>query len=186
MNSPLSAATARASFLMCLKQIALTAVALNLAPGFSSAEEFHPLADELASKPPAASAQGKPACAPAKTYVDRINAGQYDQISSLFAPDAVFLTPTGQILTSREQIGQFYQKLLGRLQPAIVPISFIGDGRDCVMELVAATQLDKHARYRLSAIDHFTVNDAGLIAHMVVYLRPQANRDTQALKQSER
>lgn len=150
-----------------------TAACAGVCIAASAAEEYHPRADIFESKPPAASVQGKPACKTAQVYVDRINAGQYDKISGLFAADAVFLTPTGPILTSREEIGQFYRKLLGTLRPAIVPISFINEGRTCVMELAAATQVDNPTQYKLSAIDHFTMNDTGQIAHMIVYLRPQ-------------
>ncbi len=128
--------------------------------------------DTFASKPAEASSSGKPACAAAQRYVDLINAGQYDRLGELFAPDAVFMTPTGAVLVGRDEIGKFYTGLLGSLRPAIVPISFIQDGRHCVMELAAATQMDGHGQYRLSAIDHFTMNDAGLIAHLIVYLRP--------------
>jgi hypothetical protein len=144
--------------------------------GFAAAAagDSHPRSDTFQTKPSAASATGKSACGTAQIYVERINAGHYDQLSDLFAPDAVFLTPTGQVLTGRDQIGQFYRKLLGSLRPAIVPISFISDGRDCVMELAAATQADNSTQYRLSAIDHFTMNKAGQIVHMIVYLRPQA------------
>ena len=57
-----------------------------------------------------------------------------------------------------------------------MPISFIADGDECVMELVTATNLDNYAKYRLAAIDHFTVNKAGKIRHMVVFLRPQSQK----------
>jgi hypothetical protein len=147
-------------------------MALCTLPRVAFSDGFHPRADVLDGTPPSASADGKPACAVARQYVERINAGRYDEVSSLFAPDAVFLTPTGAVLTGREQIGQFYKSLLGQLRPAVVPISFIADGRECVMELAAVTQHDAPRQYRLAAIDHFTVGADGLVAHMIVYLRP--------------
>ena len=86
----------------------------------------------------------------------------------------MFVTPIGTVLHGPTEIGDFYNSFLPKIKPRNVPISFIADGDECVMELVTATNLDNYAKYRLAAIDHFTVNKQGKIRHMVVYLRPQS------------
>ena len=105
--------------------------------------------------------------------MDLIAAERYDELGTLFADDAVFLTPIGKVLRGPAEIGDFYKAFLPTIKPRNVPITFIADGDECVMELVTATNLDDYAKYRLAAIDHFTVNKQGKIGHMVVFLRPQ-------------
>ena len=148
----------------------LTALALS---SLATAQTVHPMGDIFDTPPAAASATGKPACQPAQKYVNLIAAGRYEELGDLFADDAVFVTPKGTVLQGKAEIGSFYRDFLPTILPRIVPISFIADGPECVMELVAATNLDHYETYRLSAIDHFTVNKQGKITHMVVYVRPQ-------------
>ncbi|MGE0387425.1 MAG: nuclear transport factor 2 family protein [Gammaproteobacteria bacterium] len=133
----------------------------------------HPQGDVFDTAPPAASAQGKPACQPAQQYVDITAQRRYQDLGSLFAEDAVFVAPNGKVLRGADEIGAFYAAFLPTIDPDNVPISFIADGSECVMELVSRI---KHGdgKYRLAAIDHFTVNAAGKIVHMVVYLRPHS------------
>jgi uncharacterized protein (TIGR02246 family) len=129
----------------------------------------HPMADEFDHPPPAARAPAS--CRTAQRYIDTINAGQYDRMATLFAADAVMLTPTGEVLHGRPQISAFYQHFLQKVRPKAIPISFIADGRECAME--AAAQLASGGEtYRLQALDRFTFDAQGNIAHMVVYPRP--------------
>lgn len=132
--------------------------------------------DFFTSKPPAATVHGK-SCEVAQRYVDIINAGKYGELKTLFADDAVFLTPVGKVLRGAQEIGAFYTSMIGSLQPDIVAVSFISDGPACVMELVARTNNDTDKGYQLSAIDHFTVNAEGKIANMIVYVRPHRLKD---------
>lgn len=153
----------------------LAIAALTLASMTATANvSLHPEADIFDAAPPAASAKGKRACAVAQRYVDLIAAERYDQVGTLFADDAVFVTPVGKVLHGAADIGRFYGDLMPKLKPRNVPISFMADGNECIMELVTATNMDNYAKYRLAAIDHFTVNKQGKIRHMVVYLRPQS------------
>lgn len=133
--------------------------------------------DFFTSKPPAATVHGK-ACEVAQRYVDITNAGKYGELKTLFADDAVFLTPVGKVLRGPQEIDAFYTSMVGSLKPDIVPVSFISDGTACVMELVAKTNKDAEKGYQLSAIDHFTVNAGGKITNMIVYLRPHRLYDT--------
>jgi hypothetical protein len=132
--------------------------------------------DFFTSKPPAATVHGK-SCEVAQRYVDITNAGKYGELKTLFADDAVFLTPVGKVLHGPQEIGAFYSSMVGSLKPDIVPVSFISDGPACVMELVAKTNKDADNGYQLSAIDHFTVNAEGKITNMIVYLRPHRLKD---------
>lgn len=156
-----------------LKWLAITGV-LTLPAVVMAQQTVHPMGDVFDTPPKAASSKGKPACAVAQKYVDLTAAGRYDELGSLFADDAVFVTPKATVLRGPAEIGAFYAKFLPTIKPKNVPISFIADGAECVMELVTATNLDNYAKYRLAAIDHFTVNKQGKIVHMVVYLRPQS------------
>lgn len=146
-----------------------------MVPAAASAQvSVHPPGDIFDAAPPAASTRGKRACQPAQKYIDLTAAGHYDQLGTLFSEDAVFVTPIGVVLHGSAAIGDFYKNFLPKLKPRNVPISFIADDNECVMELVTATNMDNYEKYRLAAIDHFTVDKHGKIRHMVVFLRPQS------------
>lgn len=142
----------------------------------SAAEVFHPSSDVFTQAPTSDSADNNPVCATAEKYVELINAGRYSDLHSLFAENAVFLTPIGRVLRGPTEIGEFYTDFLGKATPEVIAISYIADGRECVMELAARTSLNpddpNKDKFQLGAIDHFTMNDQGRIVHMVVYLRP--------------
>lgn len=130
--------------------------------------------DIFDKKPAAADASGKPACAAAKKYVDLINAGRYSELGSLWADDGVFLAPDGKFRKGPKEITAFYAEFLSRAKPDIVPISFMADGNECVMELAAKTsETGRPNAYVLGAIDHFTVNAEGKVVQMIPYMRPK-------------
>lgn len=153
--------------------VAIAVAALATCTPVFAQVSINPQGDVFDSPPPAASASGRPACQVAQRYIDLTAEEKYDQLGSLFSDDAVFVAPTGTVLRGSKAIGEFYATFLPRIKPRNVPISFIADGNQCVMELVSATNLDNYAKYRLAAIDHFTVDQNGKIRHLVVYLRPQ-------------
>ena len=161
---------------------AATVIAMLLSTQSYAQVSIHPSGDLFDSPPPAASAHDKPACQPAQKYIELTAAGHYDQLGSLFSDTAIFVTPTGKVLHGSKAIGAFYMGFLPTLKPKNVPISFIADGSECVMELVTATNMDNYAKYRLAAIDHFTIDKNGKIMHMVVYLRPQSIQTSQESK----
>lgn len=152
----------------------ILAVTLALSAAAFAEVSIHPPGDVFDAPPPAAHTRGKRACEPAQRYVDLMAAERYDELRTLFSDDAVFVTPIGKVLHGPAEIGDFYKAFLPTLKPRNVPITFIADGDECVMELVTATNVDNYAKYRLAAIDHFTVNKEGKIRHMVVFLRPQS------------
>lgn len=154
------------------------AVAATVSVVANAGVSIYPDQDVFDAPPPAASADGKPACQPAQRYIDTIAAGRYAEVGKLFAEDAVFVTPTGKVLRGSAEIGAFYAEMMPKIKPRNIPISFMADGDECIMELVSATNLDNYAHYRLAAIDHFTVNAQGKIRHLTVYLRPQSVQPT--------
>ena len=160
---------------MSLALSRIAAVILFASPFAALAQvSTHPTGDVFDTPPPAASAKGRPACAVAQKYVDNVNAGRYQDQGGLFAEDAVFVRPDGQVSHGSKEIGEFYSNFLGKITPKIIPISFIADGNECVMELAAMTRVNDSDKYMLGAIDHFTMNKQGKIQHMVVFIRPQS------------
>lgn len=133
------------------------------------------------------------ACAPARAYLRAIQTHRYADIASLFAMDAVFLTPQGTILRGAQQIGNFYSDVIAARRPQARGGSFIEEGRECAMELQLKAEFtaDGHVkldaegnlklipdgsntpgRFVSAALDHFTVNAAGKFTKLAVYAAP--------------
>jgi len=136
-------------------------------------------ADMFDTIPKAAHPSPGLACAAAHAYVELIKAGRYNEIGSLFATDAIFLSPDGNIYRGRDEITGFYGKFLGHVKPEIIPLSFIGENNECIMELASRT--NPEGKFRVGAIDHFTVDASGKVKRMVVFLRPAAIQELLAV-----
>jgi hypothetical protein len=103
-------------------------------------------------------------------YLELINAKRYADIASIFAADAQFLAPTGEVVVGREAICDFYSAGLERIAPSRVwASSQVTEGNRSVIEISA--QLPDELEPR-TVVDHFTVNDEGEVIRMAVYLRP--------------
>ncbi len=111
-------------------------------------------------------------------YIELINARRYDEIADIFAEDAEFLAPTGRTLRGRESIRAFYGAGLRKISPEKVWIhSSVTEDDRCVIEIAARLPGDpEDARHIV--VDHFTVDEAGLVTRMAVYLRPEEVRNT--------
>lgn len=105
----------------------------------------------------------------AENYVEWTNAGQYDRLATLFAEDAVFRAPDGRILHGRHEIGTFYENFLPTIKSNIRLATFVEQGNVCVYELEARVR--DEADFKLSAIDHATLDADGLVTRFVVYTR---------------
>jgi hypothetical protein len=112
------------------------------------------------------------ACQAAKSYVDLINAGRFMEVVELLEEDAVVLEPTRRILRGRDQIREFYGGTIGAMRPEIVAVVYLGDDRDCMVELAARMKVRDQLRHVLVSIDHFTMGAEGRIARMVAFARP--------------
>lgn len=131
-------------------------------------------ADVFTSTPQAATATG--ACLIGDEYVKRINAGRYAEVADLFAENGMMLEPIRKApARGREEIRKFYQTVIAPMKPNVIPVSYVGEGRDCVMTLATRYQIDGKDRYVLTSVDHFVLDDEGKALSMLVYARPVAH-----------
>ena len=105
----------------------------------------------------------------AERYIDLVNTGRYDQLATLFAPDATFLGPGERELHGRKEITAFYSSFLPTIAPHVRLATFVEDGDVCVYELEA--RVDDQVEYRLGAIDHATFDGDGLVVRFAVYTK---------------
>ena len=108
----------------------------------------------------------------AHRYLELVNAHDYDQIGSLFALDAVVLGPSGEAVAGREEITALWAEQFSKSGPEEVSAaSMVAEGDSCVVELSPRFSGEREARAGM-VIDHFTVNAAGEIIRLAIYLRP--------------
>lgn len=106
-------------------------------------------------------------------YLELINARRYDEVGSIYAEDAVFLAPTGEEIRGRTAITEFYRGGLEKIRPSRVRASSsVAQGNQCVIEITATGISGSAVEEEHTVVDHFTVNDAGEVTRMAVYLRP--------------
>ena len=105
----------------------------------------------------------------AESYIEITNRAAYDELAGLFAEDAVFLAPGGQVFRGRDEIGAFYVRFLSEITPTIRISSYVEEGDDCVYELEAITQ--GTTEYALGAIDHATFDANGLVTRFAVFTK---------------
>lgn len=132
---------------------------------FPGAEVY--LAAPVRAKRPA----GK-ACAVAEAYVDHINAGQFRAVADLFADDALLLEPSRHTYLGMVQIRSFYEGKIGTMRPEVMPVAYLGDDSDCMVELAAKSDFGGTRLYALVSVDHFTLDVHGKVARMVAFARP--------------
>lgn len=134
-----------------------------------------------------------PACKAAHRYDHLVRLHRYDEIASLFAEDAAWFMPTGAVTRGRAAIGQAFEAYLGDRRPIFRTDNYVDDGLCCVMEVSMMVRVDLDGKVVLGpdgsaviipdgstetgvfvrrAIDHFTVDEAGLITRMIVYNAP--------------
>jgi hypothetical protein len=91
--------------------------------------------------PTAAVADPATACAVAARYVAAVNARRYADIAALFAPDGIFYEPSQAIARGRAAIEQA-QRRIGVIKPQIVPVAYVGNRTDCMVELSVGVEID--------------------------------------------
>lgn len=116
------------------------------------------------------------ACALAERYIALVNAGEYSKVAALYADDATFLEPMDRPLRGREQIDEFYNSQIGGMKPAIAAVSYLGNDRECMVEIALQTQIDGEPRYVLVSIDHFILGEDGKIVSMAAFGRPRRQK----------
>lgn len=141
----------------------------------------------------ARSAEVGPACKAAHRYDDLVRTQRYGEIAPLFAPDAVWFMPTGKVAHGRDEIGRSFQSYLGDRRPIFRTDNYVDGGLFCVMEVSMKVRVDVDGKVALGpdgmaviipdgssedgifvrrAIDHFTVDERGLVTRMIVYNAP--------------
>jgi hypothetical protein len=166
-------------FRTCLPLVA-AAIALAgspaLAAGRTPAPVDHfaepwPLTDTFAGEPRADHARPGSSCVTAERYVTMVAAHRWSEIGGLFAHDAVFLPPDGPAIRGREAIGAWFAKA----PPLAIarPLAFTAAGSECFMEIAGKKMDQDDDKWRITAIDHFTVNPRGEIVRAIYYFRPQ-------------
>ena len=113
-----------------------------------------------------------PARRAADHYVDMINANRFGAIEDLFASDATFLPPSGEVLKGRQEIGRFYREEAAQRIKGCRAVSFVQEGDKCVVELEPIRKVPLALPFVARAIDHFTVDAEGKICRLAIYLNP--------------
>jgi len=129
-------------------------------------------ADVYLARPQRAKSPAGKACAVAESYVDLINAGRYRDVANLFADDALLLEPTRTTYRGLAEIRTFYEGRIGAMRPEVIPVAYVGDERDCMVELAFLTDVGGERRFVLASIDHFTVDAKGKVSRMIAFARP--------------
>jgi hypothetical protein len=124
--------------------------------------------------PTAAVADPATACTVAERYVAAVNARRYPDIAALFAADGTFYEPSQAIARGRAAI-EDAQRRIGVIKPQIVPVAYVGNRTDCMVELAVGVEIDGKPRSMLVSIDHFTIDDKGLATRMIAFARSRPN-----------
>jgi hypothetical protein len=105
----------------------------------------------------------------AEKYVQMATADAKGGLAELFAPDALFHAPDGNIYHGQEEIAAFYRHHLATIVPTFHIHRAVVEDNDCWIEL--ADGPTDHPT--LLATNHFTVGHDTLITRLAVYLRPR-------------
>lgn len=136
--------------------------------------------DVYLERPVAATAEPGTACGVVEEYVELISTGKYGEVADLWLPDGVLMEPGASgAVRGREAIRDYYTGRIGDMRPTIVPVAYVGNRTDCVVELTIEQDFDGAKRFALASVDHFTVDEAGQIVRMVAFSRGQATRPTE-------
>ena len=131
----------------------------------------------------AAPAQAADACATPRKYIEYVRAGTFDRIGPLFAEDAVLYTPVGAILRGAKAIDQFYKTVVAGIPLAVEGRTFVSGQNECFFEVWSRSTPNAQGRYLpdpkgelvRAAVDHFTVNDQGLVVQMAAFPAPNVS-----------
>lgn len=105
----------------------------------------------------------------AETYLACVNARDGDALLELFAPQALVLAAGGQTIRGRDEIRAFYAGAVFPPAPVVRALRFVEQGDTCAVELEATTSAAPDLAAHL--IDVFTVDQAGLITRIAIYMR---------------
>ena len=104
-------------------------------------------------------------------YLARINAGNVEQVSNLFATDGVHRGPDGQVRTGRAAIREFYEGIASGPRKLAVGRS-VADSHRVAFELINLLQPCNEDDPAL-AVDVMDINEDGQIQEFTVFSRPR-------------
>ena len=106
-------------------------------------------------------------------YIARLNAGDAERVTDLFADDAVHRGPDGQIRRGRAAILAFYEGVLADGPRGLAVGKSVADGGRVAFELVNVEGCNDEDP--ATAVDLIDVNDANRIQDFTVFFRPSGN-----------
>jgi len=159
----------------CGLALALTAGATGFAaatPDDLATRGHWPTALVFEGTPPRAQPRPGSACEVADQYVRYINTDQAPKVPALFTADGEFIgVDNHHIYRGPADIATFYNTVH---QGGAIPLSFIDQGDNCIMELAGQRPADPPGQglvYKLVAIDHFTATPDHRIKRLVIFFR---------------
>lgn len=136
--------------------------------------------DVYLERPVAATAEPGTACGVVEKYVALISTGKYGEVADLWLPDGVLMEPGASgAVRGREAIKAYYTGRIGDMRPTIIPVAYVGNRTDCMVELTIEQNFDGVKRFALASIDHFTVDEAGQVVRMVAFSRGRSGHPSQ-------
>ncbi len=148
----------------------ITVCLLVAGPGLVSLSEAAQSCGDLAAPQDMATVTS-PADVPG-VYLARVNAGNAEQVSNLFATDAVFRGAAGQVLKGRAAIREMYEGLLSSARPHLAVGRAVADDNRVAFELISL-QGPCNDDDPATAVDMMDINDQGQIQAFTVFLRPR-------------
>ena len=105
-------------------------------------------------------------------YLARINEGNAEYVSNLFATDAVHRGPDGQVREGRAAIREFYEGILASGPRKLAVGRSVADSHRVAFELINLLQPCKEDDPAL-AVDVMDINEDGQIQEFTVFSRPR-------------
>lgn len=105
-------------------------------------------------------------------YAARVNAGDAEHMSNLFAPDVVFRGGRGQVLKGRAAVRALFEEILSGSGPRLGVGRVVADDRRVAFELIrmgAPCNEEDPA----TALDLMELNDDGQVVSFTAFIRPR-------------
>ncbi|MET0378385.1 MAG: nuclear transport factor 2 family protein [Spongiibacteraceae bacterium] len=100
-----------------------------------------------------------------QAYFGYINARDVKNVAAMYAPDGELILHTGQHVTGRAALSEFFQTLFLQSPPAPRVVNIVGAGRQCAAEL----RVTLPGNGETSVADFFKFDDDGLITSLTIY-----------------
>ena len=143
---------------------------VTLLLGMAGAEEAVQSCGEL-PEPKDRAVISSPAQVPS-VYLARINEGNAEHVSNLFATDAVHRGPDGQVREGRAAIREFYQGILASGSPKLAVGRSVADSHRVAFELINLSQPCQEDDPAV-AVDVMDIDEDGQIREFTVFSRPR-------------